>query len=143
MQLREEQKNLFSMPEEYYLAHCISADAKMGAGIALEFRKKFQLDPLQVLANIKLLEIGKCYPMGRTFNLVTKIRYWHKPTYSNLKEAILSMKNYCLERDLTYLAIPKLGCGLDRLKWQKVKGIIEEVFQDTQMEIVVCDWNGN
>lgn len=28
-------RDLFTMPEEYFLAHCISSDAKMGAGIAV------------------------------------------------------------------------------------------------------------
>lgn len=33
--------DLFSCPEDESLAHCISEDCRMGAGIALIFRKKF------------------------------------------------------------------------------------------------------
>ena len=33
--------DLFSCPEEEALAHCISEDCRMGAGIAVLFRKKF------------------------------------------------------------------------------------------------------
>lgn len=35
-------------------------------------------------------------------------------------------------------AMPRIGCGLDRLQWDKVKTIIEEVFADTDVEILVC-----
>ena len=31
-----------------------------------------------------------------------------------------------------------IGCGLDRLEWEKVSAIIQEVFSDTGMEILVC-----
>lgn len=39
MEITEIKKDLFTMPQEYYLAHCISADAKMGAGIPCNFEK--------------------------------------------------------------------------------------------------------
>ena len=34
--------NLFSCPEGDALAHCISEDCRMGAGIAVLFKKKYQ-----------------------------------------------------------------------------------------------------
>ena len=33
--------DLFSTPEDESLAHCISEDCRMGAGIAVLFKKKF------------------------------------------------------------------------------------------------------
>jgi len=80
----EIRKDLFSMADEYFLAHSISSDAKMGAGIAVEFRKRFKLKSLQDMANNQPLEIGTCYKAGRTLNLITKSKYWHKPTYESL-----------------------------------------------------------
>lgn len=37
-----------------------------------------------------------------------------------------------------YIAMPKIGCGLDKLEWSKVKAIIEEVFAGTDIEILIC-----
>lgn len=34
--------DLFSCPAHEALAHCISEDIRMGAGIAVEFKKRFQ-----------------------------------------------------------------------------------------------------
>ena len=39
----EEQRDLFLVSEEYYLAHCISADFGMGKGIVVEFNKRFNM----------------------------------------------------------------------------------------------------
>ena len=33
MELREEKRNLFTVEDDYYLAHCISTDCAMGKGI--------------------------------------------------------------------------------------------------------------
>lgn len=80
------------------------------------------------------------------YNLVTKKRYWQKPTYDSLKIALINAKLYSLmiadkgtkEPKPVRLAMPRIGCGLDRLEWSKVKEIIEEVFADTDIEILVC-----
>lgn len=35
------------------------------------------------------------------------------------------------------LAIPKLGCGIDRLEWAKVKNLLYDVFDGETVEITV------
>ena len=40
---KEEIRDLFSVPEDYYLAHCISADFGMGKGIVVEFNNRFNM----------------------------------------------------------------------------------------------------
>ncbi|WP_019908700.1 macro domain-containing protein [Paenibacillus sp. HW567] len=138
MEMQEIKKDLFSMPENYLLAHCISADAKMGAGIAVQFRKKFKLSSLQDAAGRKELVVGKCYKVGRVLNLITKPKYWQKPTYETLTLALRSMKDVCIQESVTHLAMPEIGCGLDKLQWGKVREIIAAEFNDTDVNIVVC-----
>ena len=36
------------------------------------------------------------------------------------------------------IAMPFIGCGLNRLEWCKVSEIIKEVFEYTDVEILVC-----
>lgn len=40
---REENMDLFSVSDDYYLAHCISADFDMGRGIVVEFNRRFDM----------------------------------------------------------------------------------------------------
>lgn len=142
---KEEQRDLFSVSSDYYLAHCISADFKMGAGIAKKFTEtgtKAELTamyPKSWNGNGYCLRScgvpvtnGKCVAV---YNLITKERYWHKPTYDTLRQSLESLRdNYSASK----IAMPKIGCGLDRLDWDKVKPIIQEVFADTDIEILVC-----
>ena len=39
----------------------------------------------------------------------------------------------------TKLAMPKIGCGLDKLSWSQVYDIICEVFEDMDIDIVICE----
>lgn len=149
MTIKEVKKDLFTMPNDYALAHCISADFALGAGIAKEFDKRFncrkRLFDLDVggVDNWDAGEHSKCIAIRvveppTIFNLVTKRNYWDKPTLEAIKNSLKEMKIFCKILDITKIAMPRIGCGLDKQNWHDVKALIEEVFGDTDIEIVVC-----
>lgn len=145
MQYREEVRDLFSVPNDYYLAHCISADFGMGKGIVVEFNKRFDMKrKMQSKYPDYINEWhskgykGDCILEDRVLNLITKERYFHKPSYNSLQIALESMYDICIEEGIKKIAMPIIGCGLDRLQWDKVSQIIQEVFDDTEVEILVC-----
>jgi hypothetical protein len=136
MIIREEKRDLFSVDQKYALAHCVSSDYALGAGIAVEFNKRFNMRK-------RLEEIGshmypECIPVDNVFNLVTKERYWHKPTYESLGDSLVEMKEMIMYKGVKYLAMPRIGSGLDKLSWPKVKSLIEEIFSDLEIEILIC-----
>lgn len=45
------------------------------------------------------------------------------------------------EHNVCKLAIPRIGCGLDRLEWDKVRAMIECIFNGKPVEIVVYNLN--
>lgn len=150
MVYKEEHRDLFSVPEEYFLAHCISADFALGAGIAVEFVKRYNMrNRLNDLFSGDAVNTwdangncgapqGTCIRIDRVLNLVTKRNCWHKPTYEALKEALLSMRKICEGCCVQKIAMPLIGCGIDKLEWNKVSEILKETFEDTDMEILVC-----
>lgn len=145
---REEIRDLFSVPDDYYFAHCISADFGMGKGIVVEFNKRFDMkNKLQVkdpdyLDRYNRHSIGgDCILEGRVLNLVTKERYFHKPTIITMRIALQKMKKVCIEHDITKIAMPTIGAGLDRLSWSMVSDQIHMIFDDTDIEILVCKIN--
>lgn len=148
MTIIEKKMNLFDVDlKRYTLAHCISYDCEMGAGIAKVFNQKYP-DMKPYLKRV-LKENNLNYPITVTYtgndefntvilNLITKERYWHKPTYDTITQSIKDMKDICECCNVKYLAMPKIGCGLDRLSWGKVREMITEIFEDTDIEILVC-----
>jgi len=138
MRYQEITQDLFAVDPSYHLAHCISADAKMGAGIAKQFKRRFNLNRTSLLGQRGQLDVGQVFPDGRVFNLVTKEKYWHKPTYQTLRQSLEQLKLMSEVIDVQKIAMPAIGAGLDRLDWSQNRRIIQEVFQDTDIEIFVC-----
>uniref|UniRef100_A0A3B5QL36 O-acetyl-ADP-ribose deacetylase 1-like n=1 Tax=Xiphophorus maculatus TaxID=8083 RepID=A0A3B5QL36_XIPMA len=130
--------DLFSCPRDESLAHCISEDCRMGAGIAVMFKKKF--GRVSELKEQKKLP-GQCavltYDQRFIYYLITKKKASQKPTYVNLRQSLEDMKSHCLENGVNRISIPRIGCGLDQLLWSKVSKILEQIFKETNISITV------
>jgi len=119
------------------LAHCVSEDFAMGAGIALEFRTRFGLvDELKAQKR----QVGDVAYIqhdghGYLFYLVTKSRYWEKPTYSVLQECLEQLHALCTEFGVKAIAMPRIGCGLDRLQWNVVQQLIESTMKGIDVQV--------
>lgn len=137
MILKEEKRDLFEVPVEYHLAHCISADFGMAAGIAVEFNKRFNMK-IKLMSKYGSTTYPNCLVENGVFNLVTKDKYWQKPSIETLQGALNCMRDYVLENNITKIAMPKIGCGLDRLQWGSVKEVINDTFKDIDIEILIC-----
>lgn len=141
MQYREEIRDLFTVDDSYVLAHCISSDFVMGAGIAAQFTKRGVKRTLMRNYAQQWNGKGYCLPcaMGEytVCNLVTKEKVYHKPTYETLKDSLIDMREF-FKNVSAKIAMPLIGCGLDGLEWEKVKAIISEVFENTDYDILVC-----
>lgn len=65
MNYKEVKGDLFTAPEAYYLAQCISSDCALAAGIATQFQKKFNLRD-------KLLKYDKM-PWDKVREMINKL----------------------------------------------------------------------
>lgn len=140
MIVTEIKKDLFKVDKKYALAHCISSDCALGAGIARQFNKEF--GSRRFLKSQGKYSVGMCayqhYVDRHIFHLITKEKYWQKPTYDSLAKSLEFLKNQIIELNIQYLAIPRIGCGLDKLNWECVKEIIIDTFSKINIEILVC-----
>lgn len=156
---KEESRDVISTMPEYVTAHCISEDCAMGAGVVLAFRKAFP--GLKAACMEYVNDSEKAYmddiyvPYRHTdgkkvvYNMFTKERYWYhagkgisyEKYLENLKSSLEYVKALMIHNKENKLALPKIGAGLDRCRWEDVKNVIQEVFSDTDIEVLVCFWN--
>lgn len=156
MLYKEERRDLFGVNQEgieepYCLAHCISADFGMAGGIVLEFNRRWDMKNRLIqrydnqVVNFKKHN-GLLFPEDVhhngvntvVYNMVTKALVSHLPTYTSLKNCLVLVRDHMVANGYYRLAIPKIGCGIDRLDWELVSSHIKAVFKDTDIEILVC-----
>lgn len=145
MTYQEITQDLFKVPDHYHLAHCISADFALGKGIAVLFNQHFNMCSILKNKYPHFLEEwddnpvkGTCIQENKVFNLITKRNYWDKPTYKSITNALISMKALAITKHIHHIAMPLIGCGLDRLQWDKVSQIIKDTFAETDIDILIC-----
>lgn len=138
MKFKEEIKDLFSVEQGYCLAHCISADFALGAGIALVFDEKYNMRERLKNNDIDLNYVGNVIQIDNVYNLITKEKAYEKPSYDSLIECLKELKDRMIENKQYKIAMPKIGCGLDKLDWQIVRALIKDIFSDTEIEILIC-----
>lgn len=111
----------------------------MGKGIAVVFRDTFgRIEELRRQAKgvgeVAALSYGEC----KIYYLITKARYFNKPTYADLEQSLRFMRQDMESAGMRKLAMPLIGCGLDLLEWVTVKSIIEKTFVDSNIDVLVC-----
>lgn len=157
MTYREEYCDLFTLPKDYMLVHCVSADYTLGAGIAKQFAQKFNMkyhlrargdkDNWEgrgrcVIVNLSddLQPVEPEFATIRVANLVTKARFCYKPTYKTLIESLEDLNRQLIENYpmVKKIALPQIGCGLDKLSWREVSVIIPLKLREWDGECVAC-----
>jgi O-acetyl-ADP-ribose deacetylase (regulator of RNase III) len=126
------------------LGHAISADIHMGAGIAYDFRREFggiqelfmqRILPGGVAILERDVEIDGEWRKRFIYNLVTKTRYHDKPELYVLLGCLYEMRKHARDHGLTMICLPRIGAGLDQLKWADVYAALNEVFGNTEIYI--------
>ncbi|KAJ8935662.1 hypothetical protein NQ318_012824 [Aromia moschata] len=57
------------------------------------------------------------------FYLVTKQLSHHKPTYQNVWDTLVELRDVLLSQNISSLAIPKIASGLDGLDWRVIRSM--------------------
>jgi O-acetyl-ADP-ribose deacetylase (regulator of RNase III) len=127
--------NLLELGENYYYVHCLSEDLKMGKGISLELKNKFNLG--EKFRKIRTVKIGDAILTDNVFNLIIRKKVWDIPNYDTLKTVLENMKTTCLNNNIKRIALCKFTQDVEGLDWSKSKHIIETIFENTDIEIQV------
>ncbi len=106
----------------------------MGAGIALQFKKNFpeNFKSYEDAAKNGIIKIGKLFITETNrltnpkyiINFPTKKDWKHPSKLSWIKDGLIELRNFIIEKNIKSIAIPPLGCGNGKLDWNDVKPLI-------------------
>lgn len=131
--------DLFSAPDDYPLAHCVSQDLHMSKGLAQQFKSQVDdVDELKAqrkgVGEVATLRLGN----RNIYYLITKSNYYDKPTYRTLGN-VLGELRCCVENNDSHLTMPRIGCGLDKLEWKFVHNIIKYIFRQVPAKVIIYE----
>lgn len=137
--LEEVSGDLFTCAADVSLAHCVAEDLRLGKGIAIAFRERFgHMDDMR----------SQCVRVGGVASFRHERRFVYAlvtketssrclPTLAALRACLVELKRRMARDGVTKLAVPRLGCGLDKLAWPDVRDVMRDVFADTGAHISV------
>lgn len=114
------------------LVNPVNCKGAMGAGLALEFKKRFpdMYNYYKGQCNEKIINMGRTYFYPTKNQNVTIVIFPTKYNWvddskiewisESLDDMVRKLRSYQGKR----IAIPALGCGLGGLKWQKVEPLM-------------------
>lgn len=146
------------------IGHGVNSAGAMGAGIAIEFKDRFQEMYLEYK---KRCQNGLIFPgvvwvwkeaslmsfaynkQGVLqndykdefiiFNLAIKAHWKLNATYDAVEASLINMATYMNENGLTEIGLPWIGCGYGGLQKTEVKNILEKVSTKYNIDIVVYE----
>ena len=120
------------------LAHCVSSDFHMNAGVARPIKHRFGGVRELLMQRKEVGEVAYLPREGRLiFYLVTKPRFFDRPTLSTLRLCLQELVVLCGRFRLKRLSVSRLGCGLDRLHWHEVREEMRQAFSSVDIVITV------
>jgi O-acetyl-ADP-ribose deacetylase (regulator of RNase III) len=139
--------DLFDSGADAY-AHCVSADFHMGAGIARHVRKLYGRPDASLSDVVGGVRAQAPDPPGGdapdvVYHMITKRRYRDRPEpgvyLAALTDCLLGLRELCDRDRVRRLAMPRVGCGLDGMRWDDVLPLIEAAFAGAATRVEVWD----
>nr|QNM37802.1 hypothetical protein [Frankliniella occidentalis associated negev-like virus 1] len=145
-QLMEVEGDIFD--SDLPIAHAVSADLKMSKGFAAAVQ---DLHPAGWRSKVKTV-VGGCVETnvnGRSFfHLVTKSHYYAKPnmvmrknvvppSLKTTKAALVALRMKLQQRRVAHVAMPRICCGLDKMSWDDIRGLLLEVLVSAGLSVTV------
>jgi O-acetyl-ADP-ribose deacetylase (regulator of RNase III) len=137
--ISEETGNLLDAPADA-LVNTVNTAGVMGKGLALQFKQAYP-------ANFHAYRVA-CHhgevSLGRMFvyepgvpgqprylvNFPTKGHWRDRSDLGNVRDGLADLRRVILDRAITSIAVPPLGCGNGGLDWRDVRPLIAEALGD-------------
>lgn len=139
MKITYERGLLINALQGFYLCHCITSDFIAMTDTTEDIFRAFNMRE-------KLLHIhgngvvGEAFLVDNVFNLITIDMFSDEETedelYKALEEALFDMRYQMRENMITNLALSQADFFPD-ISWENAKAIIEHVFEDMDVNILV------
>lgn len=129
------------------IGHGCNAEGVMGAGIAVEFKRRWpkMFEFYRKVCKNGTLKAGELLEYKATlndkpiviYNLMTQKTIREGATLKYIQEAFEMMIERAEENGIKSIGIPRIGAGLGGLRWEDIEKIIEDCLKSSDIQITV------
>lgn len=127
--------NLLTVPQGWVVCFATDSNVDVGVGLPKLINDTFHLKK-QLTG--EPFEVGKSEVVGNVAMLFVKESCYDRADEDYLRSALKNLRKKCEEYGLDRLAMPKLCCGNNGMKWKVVKKMIKETFKGSDVFVMVC-----
>lgn len=152
--LEEKRGNLLEAPCYNQIVHVISADYEQegAVGITKEIIETFGIhnylvEEIRFLKAIADFEnVGLCTEVishcpTNVLSLIVKENRYDRVDYHTIEIGLHNLKKIVNNRKISYLAMPRICCGKEKLDWEIVKDMIIKEFKDVEHKLTITVYN--
>jgi O-acetyl-ADP-ribose deacetylase (regulator of RNase III) len=130
------------------LAHGCNCQGIMGVGVAVGFKERYpqmyEEYRRRCTAKPRRFNLGDAFlwkVIGKpwVFNLGIQERPGPHAIYEAVEKSLVNMKLLAEKENIRSIAMPRIGAGYGGLTWEKVRNIIEQVFEKWQGTLYVYE----
>lgn len=138
VEYEEVNKDMFDFPPYYNICYGIPADLSLGSDTARRLDSYYHI--VDNVSN-KFDErcAGETIWVRNLFLLMIANKKYEPITMTNLEHCIEDLAQYCINKKISYLAMPFIGCGKGKLNWEDVRDMIIKVFIEAITDIRKID----
>jgi O-acetyl-ADP-ribose deacetylase (regulator of RNase III) len=134
--------DIFQSPVQV-IVNPVNTVGVMGKGLALAFKKRYPEMFLcyQKACEKNQLKIGKLMlwngPDYKVLLFPTKENWRYPSRLEYIEQGLKKFRDRYMEKGITSIGFPRLGCGNGELEWGKVKLLMEQYLSDLPIEIYI------
>jgi O-acetyl-ADP-ribose deacetylase (regulator of RNase III) len=145
---REVEGDLFDPAWDFdAIGHGVNLDGVMGSGIAPFFRKKSEamyqvyrdtcLKGEMLPGDVMAWEFAENARPRWVYNMATQVKQGPNASYVLIALAAHNVWTHAIENDVRKIGLPRIGCGIGGLEWERVTYILESTFGPSEnIEVV-------
>jgi O-acetyl-ADP-ribose deacetylase (regulator of RNase III) len=137
--------DLFATADLLAYAHGCNCAGAMGAGIAIEFKRRWprMFDEYRARCEDGRFGLGDVFPWTEgehtIFNLGMQEHWKKKAQIPALVRSLEKMSELATHAGIARVGLPRIGAGLGGLDWTRVKKVLTEVGAKTDVTLVVFE----
>ncbi len=137
--------DLFSTPKVRAYAQGVGCAGTMDAGVSIAFKKRWprMFEDYKARCADQRFHLGDVQVWSEgdetIFNLGIQEHWKKKATLPALNRALAKMLTLATAAGVTTIGMPRIGAGLGGLEWRRVKDVLTELGDTTDIALVVFE----